>query len=251
MSPVYLARPVTFSTASTRGTDVPTTRRWGPVRSALAGQPRTPGAARWRRRIAAASISRTAAPAASACRQADVETRSRARPPPCRAARNQYFIFGPVLARRHNGAMGLGYIWFRVLAQTATVARTSLTSPQTRRLAMLAPLVAVAFTAGRSWNRRTAAVRNGTGGVLVIVARHRPDLYAELSRACHGSSDVRVIVDRRGTEAPRKAWRRPWRGADRRRPQPDGDHWASSGVKVVVLPAAEALSEPPRVSSPG
>jgi hypothetical protein len=147
--------------------------------------------------------------------------------------------------------MGLGYMWLRVLAQTATVVRTTLTSPQTRRLAMLAPLVAVAFTAGRSWNRRATAVRNGTSGVLVIVARHRPDLYAELSRACHGSSDVHVIVDRRGAEAPRKGWRRPWRGADRRRPQPDGDHWASSGVKVVVLPGGEALTEHLRVSSPG
>jgi hypothetical protein len=118
---------------------------------------------------------------------------------------------------------------------------------------MLAPLLAVAFTAGRSWSRRSADGADTSnssvphGGVLVIVARHRQDLYEELARACQGCSDIRVILDRRG--APRKGWRqRPYRGPERRCPEPDGDRWASSGVKVVVLPAENGLTEHLRIA---
>ena len=151
--------------------------------------------------------------------------------------------------------MGFGYTWSRVFAGSAEATRRALTSPQTRRLAVVAPLLAVAFTVGRSWNRRNTDGAGDSdssvlhGGVLVIVARHRQDLYDELSHACQGSSDIRVILDRRGGP-PRKGWRhhRPWRGLERRCPQPDGDRWASSGVKVVVLPAENGLKEHLRIA---
>jgi hypothetical protein len=146
--------------------------------------------------------------------------------------------------------MGFGSRWVRFFAQSATAVR-ALTSSQGRLLGMLALFVAVAIPACRSRHRRTparaaaAGLSTLDGGILVIVARHRPDLYADLSRAFWGSTDVRIVLDRRGDPLIKRG-RRPWRGSERRSPLPDGDGWAGSGVKVVVSPRGQQMASEPR-----
>ena len=150
--------------------------------------------------------------------------------------------------------MSFGKSLLRVLARSAWATRTALTSARAKRVAMLAPLVAVAVTAGRSWHRRRAALASAPGPstthslILVVVARHRPDLYATLSEACWGSTDIRIVLDRRGADPLTTAWR----GPERRSAVANGERWATSGVKVILLPGwRNKREEPePRTSNP-
>lgn len=147
--------------------------------------------------------------------------------------------------------MGFGSRWVRHFAQSAAAVR-ALTSSQGRWLGMFALFVAVAIPACRSRHRRAparpaaAGLSTLDGGILVIVARDRPDLYADLSRAFWGSADVRIVLDRRGDPLSKRRARLLWRGPERRSPLPDGDGWASSGVKVVVSPRGQHLASEPR-----